>query len=102
VNLRSLDIILANIIHDNRLAVERVDLFGYSLAMPRPRKAKGERKDADLRIPLTAAQKELIVEAARLEGVDMAAWGRPILLRAAQERIAEGGSAKATREKGSS
>jgi hypothetical protein len=54
--------------------------------MARPRKDKGERKDFDLRIPLTEAQKELLVQAARMEGVDTATWARPILLRAAHGR----------------
>lgn len=50
----------------------------------RPPKAKGTRKDVDLRIPVTADQKELVAEAAKREGMDMAAWARPILLAAAQ------------------
>jgi hypothetical protein len=52
--------------------------------MARPRKDKADRKDHDLRIPLTADQKELIGEVARSEGVDMATWARPILLEAAR------------------
>jgi hypothetical protein len=56
--------------------------------MPRPRKNKGDRKSVDLRVPLTEAQKERIAQAAKLDDVDMAAWARPILLRAAEERIA--------------
>lgn len=51
--------------------------------MARPPKDSSERKDVDLRIPVTAEQKELIVRAAQLEGADMAAWARPILLQAA-------------------
>jgi len=54
--------------------------------MARPTKRKSDRKDADLRIPVTARQKDLIMRAARLEGVDMAAWARPLLLREAQAR----------------
>jgi uncharacterized protein (DUF1778 family) len=54
----------------------------------RPPKAEGERKDVDLRIPVTATQKELVVEAAALDGTDMASWVRPIILRAAEERLA--------------
>jgi hypothetical protein len=87
----SLCIIIAKTIHINRLvaekAVEIIDFFGYNLAMPRPRKDKSERKDHDLRIPLTADQKVLILEMARLEGVDMATWARPILLEAARRGV---------------
>ena len=53
--------------------------------MGRPPKNKAERKDVDLRIPVTADQKELILEAARAEGLDMAGWARPILLQAARK-----------------
>jgi uncharacterized protein (DUF1778 family) len=63
--------------------------------MPRPHKEQSERKDFDLRIPLTADQKELIIKAARLAGADMAAWARPIILNAAQQLI---GSSKKTRD----
>jgi hypothetical protein len=62
--------------------------------MPRPRKDKSELKDVDLRIPVTAEQKALIGEAVRLEGTDMAAWARPILLEAARERVERAGTAK--------
>ena len=51
----------------------------------RPAKPDDDRKDVDLRIPVTADQKELVAEAARHVGEDMAAWARPILLRAAQQ-----------------
>jgi uncharacterized protein (DUF1778 family) len=43
----------------------------------------------DLRIPVTAEQKRLIQEAARLDETDMAAWVRPLLVQAAQERVAK-------------
>jgi uncharacterized protein (DUF1778 family) len=57
----------------------------------RPRKEPGERKDVDLRIPVTSEQKEVISRAARLTGDDMAGWARPILLRAAQELLESNG-----------
>jgi hypothetical protein len=53
----------------------------------RPPKDAADRKDADLRIPVTAEQKARIMEAVGLEGADMAAWARPILLKAAEDRI---------------
>jgi hypothetical protein len=55
----------------------------------RPPKKQAERKDVDLRIPVTADQKALIMRAARSEGTDMAAWVRPILLLAAELAVDE-------------
>ena len=55
--------------------------------MARPLKPKADRKTADLRIPVTDKQKELILRAAKLDGQDMAAWARPLLLREAQMRM---------------
>jgi len=66
--------------------------------MGRPPKNKAERKNVDLRIPVTADQKELVAEAARREGADMAAWARPILLRAALARVKGDGSTKNRQE----
>jgi uncharacterized protein (DUF1778 family) len=45
--------------------------------------------DEDLRIPVTAEQKRLIVEAAAADQSDMTAWVRPILLGAAQRKLAK-------------
>lgn len=53
--------------------------------MARPKKDKRLLMTIPLRIMLTADQRELIERAAKQEGVDMTAWARPILLRAAQE-----------------
>ncbi len=50
----------------------------------RPPKSDGERKGKDLRIPVTEDQKELVAEAMRVSGHDMATWARPLLLAAAQ------------------
>jgi hypothetical protein len=55
--------------------------------MARPRKDKSDRKAVDLRIPLTEAQKDLLVQAARLIDIDTATWARPILLQAARELL---------------
>ena len=57
--------------------------------MGRPPKKKAERKDVDLRIPVTTDQKELIGRAARAEGKDMAEWARPILFQAAQGTLSK-------------
>ena len=55
--------------------------------MGRPPKEAGERKDVDLRIPVTAEQKARIMDAVSLDGGDMTSWARPILLRAAEDRL---------------
>ena len=56
--------------------------------MPRPRKDRRLRMDADLRIPMTSEQKALIDEATDDEPEGKAAWARAILLRAAQDKVA--------------
>ena len=61
--------------------------------MTRPRKTNAERKGEVLRVPVTIDQKELVAKAARLEGLDMASWARPILIDAARKRV-ESGEAK--------
>jgi hypothetical protein len=47
--------------------------------------------DTDLRIPVTADQKALIMEAVADEPAGLAAWARQVLLRAAEERAAQRG-----------
>lgn len=42
-----------------------------------------------IRLMLTEDQEKLIHQAAALEGVDMTAWVRPLILEAARERIAK-------------
>jgi predicted glycosyltransferase len=64
-----------------------VRYFGYNNGMARPPKNIADRKDVDLRIPVTAEQKEQVLSAARMEGLEMAAWARPILIKAAQNRL---------------
>jgi len=87
---KSTGVILAKLIHDmNVSSVDNVDFFRQNKGMARPRKEKSERKDADLRIPLTESQKEMIVQAAQSEGVDMATWARPILIQAAKQATEE-------------
>jgi hypothetical protein len=56
--------------------------------MGRPPKDPRFRKDVDLRIPLTAEQKRLIVEAATAAQSDVATWLRPIILQAASDWLA--------------
>ncbi|MGD0389279.1 MAG: hypothetical protein ABSC42_10020 [Tepidisphaeraceae bacterium] len=57
--------------------------------MARPPKDPSERKNVDLRIPLTEDQKKLVSEAASADDADVAAWVRPIVLRAASKRLAK-------------
>jgi len=55
--------------------------------MARPPKDPSDRKSVDLRIPVTEEQKKLIADAASADQADVAAWVRPILLMAAEERL---------------
>ena len=55
--------------------------------MARPPKKPAERKAYHLRVPLAAAQRALIEEAAQLAGADKAAWARAVLLHAARKRV---------------
>jgi uncharacterized protein (DUF1778 family) len=67
-----------------------MDLFGDNNPyMARPPKDPSERKTVDVRIPLTEEQKELVSEAASSDGSDVATWLRPIVLSAAEDRIAK-------------
>lgn len=70
-----------------------LDIIGnyfYHENMARPRKEKSLLMNIPLRIMLTAGQRELIGRAAEVEGLDMTAWARPILLQAARARVAAG------------
>ena len=51
--------------------------------MGRPPKPPGDRKDAELRIRLTEAERE---ELDRAAGQDTSTWAREVLLRAAKRR----------------
>jgi uncharacterized protein (DUF1778 family) len=55
--------------------------------MARPPKRAEDRKNVDLRIPVTQAQKDLIMQAAGLDQLDMAEWARSLLLKAATQRL---------------
>jgi hypothetical protein len=59
------------------------------------------RMDTDLRIPVTAEQKALIVQATSDEPEGMAAWARAILLDAARRKLArvKGGTGRETSAK---
>jgi hypothetical protein len=74
-----------------------VEFFSYAKSMKKkrgrpPKKAK-DRKDVDLRIPVTAEQKASILEACAADGgAEMASWARGILLRATSEILARKGA----------
>jgi hypothetical protein len=56
--------------------------------MGRPPKNPRLRMNIDLRIPVTAEQKQRIMEAVADEPDGFAAWAREVLLRAAQAKTA--------------
>jgi hypothetical protein len=85
-------------LHVNASPLVLLKYFYYNKSMKnqrgRPPKAKTDRKDVDLRIPVTAEQKARIMEAVSLDGGDMASWARPILLRAAESRCQKGAQSR--------
>lgn len=64
--------------------------------MARPPKDPSLRMDSDLRIPMTADQKRMVYDAATADESDVAAWVRPVLLKAAKDRLEQ--MAKASRK----
>jgi uncharacterized protein (DUF1778 family) len=62
--------------------------------MARPAKDPRFLMNIPLRIMLTQDQRELIEKAAEATGGDMAAWARPILIRAAEAEIVQKHRAK--------
>ncbi len=60
---------------------------GYNFRMPRPTKDPRLRMDIDLRVPVTADQKELIAKALADSPEGFATGARQILLRAAENRL---------------
>ena len=63
------------------------DTYSYNECMARPLKDPTMRMNVDLRIPLTADQKRVVAAAAARDQSDIAGWVRPILLKAAAERL---------------
>jgi len=55
--------------------------------MARPPKKPEDRKDVDLRIPVTQDQKKIIMRAAEVDQMDMAGWARMLLLKTANQRL---------------
>jgi hypothetical protein len=50
----------------------------------RPPKDPSQVKNVDLRIPVTAAQKQLVADAMAVDGREFSGWARDLLLGAAQ------------------
>ena len=63
--------------------------YYYINLMARPPKDPSDRKSADLRIPVTEEQKDLIAKAAAAMQSDVATWIRPILLEAARMQLSK-------------
>ena len=61
----------------------------------RPPKDPRLRMDTDIRIPVTAEQKELVNQATQDSPDGLAAWARAVLIAAAKQRLAD---RKATKE----
>lgn len=59
--------------------------------MARPAKEPHLRMDIDLRVPVTAEQKQRIMDAIADEPEGFAAWARAVLLRAADQRVKKAG-----------
>jgi hypothetical protein len=57
--------------------------------MGRPPKDKDHLMNVAVRIMVTADQKKLLDEATAIEGGELSAWARPLLLDAAKKRIAK-------------
>ncbi len=68
--------------------------------MGRPRKYGDAGLTADLRIPVTPEQKQLIADAVQLLGMDLAAWARPILIRAAEAELTRARKARGNKDLG--
>jgi hypothetical protein len=72
----------------NREGLDFTIYFDYTSRMARPRKDPTMRMDTDLRVPLTAQQKQLLDEATADEPEGKAAWARAVLLEAAKRKLA--------------
>jgi len=63
------------------------DYFYYSNGMARPLKDPKLRMSIDLRIPVTAGQKQVLQQAGADYPPGLAAWARQVLLQPAQKRL---------------
>jgi len=55
----------------------------------RPPKAPEDRRTADVKIPLTDAEKAMIWEAANIDDTKPVTWTREVVLAAAKRRVAK-------------
>ena len=56
------------------------------MVLGRPPKAPEDRRDADIKIPLTDAEKQMIWDAAEVDGAKPITWCRETLLRAVRRK----------------
>ena len=56
--------------------------------MARPTKNAADRKTADLRIPMTVADKQTVTDAMAIDGREMAGWARELILEEATALLA--------------
>lgn len=66
--------------------------------MARPPKDPSQKKNVDLRIPVTAAQKQTVADAMAVDGREFASWARTLILDAAQALL-EGRAATRPRKR---
>lgn len=55
--------------------------------MARPAKDPSDRKTADIRIPMTPAQKQTVADAMAIDGRELAGWARELILAEAQRLL---------------
>lgn len=65
-----------------------LELCYYNNRMARPLKDAADRKTADLRIPMTIAQKQTVADAMAINGREMAGWARTLILSEAEKLLA--------------
>lgn len=57
------------------------------IIMARPPKKPEDRKTANMKLPMTEAEKLLIEQAAAVDGAKPVTWARDLLLKAARRRV---------------
>jgi hypothetical protein len=88
VSIDSTPIIVVNILLQSSGLLTNLENYCYKYCMAgRPPKDPALRMTADLRIPVTAAQKQIIADAMTLNGSEFAAWAREVLLTNAQAML---------------
>jgi hypothetical protein len=73
--------------HNQGYSLDFPEKVVYTNGMARPKKDPALRMDTDVRIPVTAEQKAVLVQATADDPAGLAAWARQVLLEAAKRRI---------------